>query len=106
MRPVPPDVSAHRRHLFSGLGAMTAALVIVPADPAAGPSVSAHSGRASRVATVGPRVVPSGSPWMVRLSMGMRGPDASARLAPGQEAPPGAPPATSPDPSRGAPRHV
>jgi hypothetical protein len=76
-----------------GHGAMTAALVIVPADPVCAPSASAHGGRApgSSVRAVssrtrpGPREVLSGAPWMVRLSMGMRGPDVlrPARPRPG-----------------------
>lgn len=49
-------------------GAMTAALVIVPADPA-WPTASARRGRVPG-STVGPREVPAGAPWMVRLSMG------------------------------------
>jgi hypothetical protein len=81
-----------------GLGAMTAALVIVPADPVCARSASAHGGRASgsSVRAVssrtrpGPREVLSGAPWMVRLSMGCGDLTSSARLAPGQEAPPGA----------------
>ena len=50
-------------------GAMTAALVIVPADPARARSASAHRGRVPG-SRVRPREVPSGAPWMVRLSMG------------------------------------
>jgi hypothetical protein len=85
MQPVPPDVSAHRRARLPGLGAMTAALVLVPADPAGAPSVSAHSGRASRVAAVGPPAVPSGSPWMVRLFMGCGDTTSAARLGPARK---------------------
>jgi hypothetical protein len=81
-----------------GHGAMTAALVIVPADPVCASSASAHGGRApgSSVRAVssrtrpGPREVLSGAPWMVRLSMACGDLTSSARLAPGQEAPPGA----------------
>jgi hypothetical protein len=50
-------------------GAMTAALVIVPAGPARHASVSARRGHAAG-SMVGPREVPSGAPWIVRLSMG------------------------------------
>jgi len=53
-----------------GLGAMTAALVIVPAGPVRTQSASAHCGRFPGSETVGPREMPSGAPWMVRLSMG------------------------------------
>jgi hypothetical protein len=47
---------------------MTAALVIVPADPA-WPSVTAHRGCAAG-SKVEPQGVLKGAPWMVRLSMG------------------------------------
>jgi len=67
------------------LGAMTAALVIVPADPACAPSASAHGGRVCRVAAVGPRAVPSGSPWMVRLFMGFGDTTSAARLGPARK---------------------
>jgi hypothetical protein len=46
---------------------MTAALVIVPVDPDV--SASAHRGHRTG-STVEPREVPTGTPWMVRLSMG------------------------------------
>jgi len=77
------------------LGAMTAALVIVPADPACVPSASAHGGRVagSSVRAVssrtwpGPREVPSGAPWMVRLSMARGDRTSPARLAPARKHP-------------------
>jgi hypothetical protein len=72
-------------------GAMTAALVIVPADPVS-PSATAHSGRTAG-STVEPREVPAGAPWMVRLSMGsadvMLRVTSSARLAPARKHLPG-----------------
>jgi hypothetical protein len=93
MRPVPPDVCEYRRarrHASrSGLGAMSAALVIVPAHPDRASSASAHSGRGLRAAAVGPRVVPSGSPWMVRLSMGCGDATSADRLAPARKHRPG-----------------
>jgi hypothetical protein len=78
-----------------GLGAMTAALVIVPADPACARSASAHGGRVpgSSVRAVssrtrpGPREVLSGAPWMVRLSMGCGDQRSPARLAPARKHP-------------------
>ena len=82
-------------HLSSsaGLGAMTAALVIVPVDPACARPASAHRGQAPG-SRVDPREVLSGAPWMVRLSMGsadmMLRVRSAARLAPGQDALPGA----------------
>lgn len=69
-----------------GHGAMTAALVIVPADPACAWSASApadgHPGRWS-----GPGVVPSGAPWMVRLSMARADLTSDARLVPARKHP-------------------
>ena len=77
------------------LGAMTAALVIVPADPACAASASAHRGRApgSSVRAVsirtrpGPQEVRSGAPWMVRLSMGSGDLTSPSRLAPARTHP-------------------
>ncbi|GAA0571728.1 hypothetical protein GCM10009534_01960 [Kribbella sandramycini] len=68
-------------------GAMTAALVIVPADPMPARSHSAHQGRAGIGSRVGAQEVPSGAPWMVRLSTGRGDATSAARLAPGQDAP-------------------
>ena len=65
-------------------GAMTAALVIVPADPARARSASAHRGRVPG-SRVRPREVPSGAPWMVRLSMGSGDIRSAARLAPARK---------------------
>ena len=65
----------------TGLGAMTAALVIVPSDPACARSVSAPDGRLPG-SPVRPRKMPIGTPWMVRLSMGSGGNASAARLAP------------------------
>jgi len=62
------------------LGAMTAALVIVPADPACARFASAHRGRATG-SCVRPREVLSGAPWMVRLSMGSGDTTSTARQA-------------------------
>jgi hypothetical protein len=78
-----------------GHGAMTAALVIVPADPARARSASAHGGQApgSAVRAVSsrtrprPREVLSGAPWMVRLSMGCGDQVSPARLAPARKHP-------------------
>jgi len=78
-----------------GLGAMTAALVIVPADPVCATSASAHGGRvpgssvraASSRTRPGPREVLSGAPWMVRLSMGCGDLMSPARLAPARKHP-------------------
>jgi hypothetical protein len=74
------------------LGAMTAALVIVPADPVRPASASAQRGRCPG-STVGPRKVQTGAPWMVRLSMGsadvMLRVTSSARLAPARKQLPG-----------------
>jgi hypothetical protein len=64
-------------------GAMTAALVIVPIDPARVSSASAHGGRTPG-SEVGPRELPNGRPWMVRLSMGS-GARSAARLAPARK---------------------
>ena len=73
-------------------GAMTAALVIVPADPVRRASASAQRGRCPG-STVGPRKVQTGAPWMVRLSMGsadvMLRVTSSARLAPARKHLPG-----------------
>ena len=55
-------------------GAITAALVIVPADPVSARSASAHGGRATG-SRVRPREMPSGAPWMVRLFTGSGGRD-------------------------------
>ncbi len=65
-------------------GAMTAALVIVPTDPACTPSPSAH-GVQDPGSSVRPREVPSGAPWMVRLSMGSADVASAARLAPARK---------------------
>lgn len=65
-------------------GAMTAALVIVPVDPARARSASAHRGRVPG-SRVRPREVPSGAPWMVRLSMGSGDIRSAARLAPARK---------------------
>lgn len=88
---LPPE----RLPSLSGLGAMTAALVIVPADPVRAWSASAHGGRVpgSSVMAVssrtrpGPREVLSGAPWMVRLSMGCGDDTSPARLAPARKHP-------------------
>ena len=64
--------------------AMTAPLVIVPADPARARSASAHRGRVPG-SRVRPREVPSGAPWMVRLSMGSGDIRSAARLAPARK---------------------
>lgn len=69
-----------------GLGAMTAALVIVPSDPAGSRSASAHGGRLPG-SMVRPREVLSGAPWMVRLSMGCGDQGSPARLAPARKHP-------------------
>jgi len=66
-------------------GAMTAALVIVPADPVPAWPASAHRGPATG-SPVGPREVLSGAPWMVRLSMARGDVLSPVRLAPGQDA--------------------
>ncbi|TCO17566.1 hypothetical protein EV652_11718 [Kribbella steppae] len=76
-------------------GAMTAALVIVPADPVCARFASAHGGRVpgSSVMAVSsrtrprPREVLSGAPWMVRLSMGSGDLMSPARLAPARKHP-------------------
>lgn len=77
------------------LGAMTAALVIVPAGPARHASVSARRGHAAG-SMVGPREVPSGTPWIVRLSMGSADVvlrvTSAARLAPARKHPLGSRP--------------
>ena len=52
-----------------GLGKMTAALVIVPADPVQARCVSARRRRATG-SPIGRQEVLTGTPWMVRLSMG------------------------------------
>jgi hypothetical protein len=65
-------------------GAMTAALVIVPADPACARPFSAQEGRPSG-SRVRPREVLSGAPWMVRLSMGSEDTMSAARLAPARK---------------------
>lgn len=74
------------------LGAMTAALVIVPADPARPASASAQRGRCPG-SMVEPREVQTGAPWMVRLSMGSADVTlrvtSSARLAPARRHLPG-----------------
>ena len=67
-----------------GHGAMTAALVIVPADPACARPVSAQCGRPAG-SRVRPREVLSGAPWMVRLSMGSADTTSAARLAPARK---------------------
>ena len=74
-----------------GPGAMTAALVIVPADPVYAGSASAHGGRATG-SRVRPREMPSGAPWMVRLFTGSGGHDVRRPARPGQEASPGVSP--------------
>jgi hypothetical protein len=74
MRPVPPPVALHS----AGLRAMTAALVIVPLDPVR-PPASAHRGAAPG-STPEPREVPTGAPWMVRLSMGKCGRDVACHV--------------------------
>ena len=84
----PSTCSRRRGSGRQALGAMTAALVIVPVDPDV--SASAHRGHRTG-STVEPREVPTGTPWMVRLSMGSGDTRSAARLAPGQEAPPGVP---------------
>ena len=74
-------------------GAMTAALVIVPADPVSARPVSAQRGRVtgSPVAAVspltrpGPREVPIGAPWTVRLSMARGDLVSPVRLAPARK---------------------
>jgi hypothetical protein len=63
-----------------GLGAMTAALVIVPDGSVCARSASAPGGRVPEL-PVGPREAPSGSPWMMRLSMGCGDETSHARLA-------------------------
>jgi hypothetical protein len=72
----------------TGSGAMTAALVIVPADPAWPASASAQRGRCPG-STVEPREVQTGAPWMVRLSMGsanvMLRVTSAARIAPARK---------------------
>jgi len=67
--PTPAARTCRRtQHLWGRTdGAMTAALVIVPVDPDV--SASAHRGHRTG-STVEPREVPTGTPWMVRLSMG------------------------------------
>jgi hypothetical protein len=62
-------------------GAMTAALVIVPPDPARARPATARGGRAPG-SRVRPREMPSGAPWMVRLSMGSADVASAARHAP------------------------
>ena len=94
MRPSVREVLPGQHRAF-GRGAMTAALVIVPADPVCARSASAHGGRApgSSVRAVssrtrpGPREVLSGAPWMVRLSMGCGDETSPARLAPARKHP-------------------
>jgi hypothetical protein len=53
-------------------GAMTAALVLVPADPVS-PSAAAQRGRVRLGSMVEPREVQAGAPWMVRLFTGSSG---------------------------------
>ena len=74
MRPVPPLVA----HCSAGLRAMTAALVIVPTDPDRRPA-PAHRGTAPG-SRPEPREMPSGAPWMVRLSTGKRGRDVACHV--------------------------
>jgi hypothetical protein len=80
----PSTCSRRRGSGRQALGAMTAALVIVPADPVR-LSRPAQRGRAPG-STVEPREVREGAPWMVRLSMGsadvMLRVTSAARLAP------------------------
>jgi hypothetical protein len=75
---VPPSCAAS--------GAMTAALVIVPADPVLARPDSAQCGRATG-SSVRSQVVLSGAPWIVRLSMGMRGHGVHRAARPGHKAP-------------------
>lgn len=103
MRPVPPCVAvrfgtavpnAAVRASLQGsraalpspahLGAMTAALVIVPPDPVRDRPATAHGGRVPG-SRVRPRGMSSGAPWMVRLSMGSGDDASAARLAPARK---------------------
>ncbi len=95
-RATPPSTCSRLQGMWGQAhGAMTAALVIVPADPVCARSASAHGGRApgSSVRAVssrtrpGPREVLSGAPWMVRLSMGCGDETSPARLAPARKHP-------------------
>ena len=70
----------------AGLGAMTAALVIVPVDPACARPASAQGGQAPG-SRVDPWEVLSGAPWMVRLSRGRGDTTCPARLAPARTHP-------------------
>jgi hypothetical protein len=67
---------------------MTAALVIVPVDPVRSVFGTAQRGHAAG-SQVEPREMPSGVPWMVRLSMGsvdvMLRVTSTARLTPARK---------------------
>ncbi|MDX3005767.1 hypothetical protein PWY87_29075 [Kribbella solani] len=85
------SLQGSRRALSTaGLRAMTAALVIVPTDPARLASVPAQRGRKPRIDGE-PQEVPNGAPWMVRLSMGsadvMLRVTSAARRAPARKHP-------------------